>query len=89
MNGAFDAHQGDPMSQHTFQFVVNQAHHGIVFTPAADRDNPMAPGNMAGWSSPSYAMTDSNVVDTLEEDGGHWVGTVHMLPDGIFNMTAT
>jgi len=77
------------MSKFTLRFLVSQAAPQIVFTTAADSTNPMAPGNMAGWSSPSFKLTDDNALDTLVEDGGQWVGTVHMLPDRVFNMTAT
>ena len=77
------------MSNITFRFIANQADKGIIFTPAADSSNPMAPGNFAGWSSPSCRLTDSHALADLEEDGGHWVGTVQMLPDGVVNMTAT
>jgi hypothetical protein len=77
------------MSNITFRFIANQADKGIVFTPAADSSNPMAPGNFAGWSSPSCRLTDSNVLAELAEDGGQWIGSVHMLPEGVVNMTAT
>jgi hypothetical protein len=76
------------MSEYTFRFIASQAADGVVFTAAAD-PNPMSPGNLAGWSSASFALTDSNRLSDLEPDGGHWVGAVHMLPDSIVNMTAT
>lgn len=77
------------MSEYNFQFLVNQADNGVIFTPAKVSSNPFAPGNYAGWSSPSYKMSDSDVLADIEQDGGHWIGTVHMLPDNIVNMTAT
>jgi hypothetical protein len=76
------------MKQHTFNFIANQAAPGIVFTPAVAPE-PMTPGNFAGWSSASFAPNESNLVEALEPDGGHWVGTVHMLGDGVVNMSAT
>ena len=76
------------MSEYTFRFIANQAAPGIVFTPAV-AEELVAPGNLAGWSSASFRLTDANELEALEEDGGHWVGAVHMLSDGIFNMTAS
>jgi len=76
------------MSEYTFRFLASQAAPTIVFT-AADEANPMAPGNRAGWSSPSFKLSESNALASLVEDGGHWLGTVHMLPDHIFSMSAT
>lgn len=76
------------MTAHRLQFIASQAADGVVFT-LTDPDNPMAPGNRAGWSSESFALTDSNRLADLQSDGGHWVGTVHMLPDDVVNMTAT
>jgi hypothetical protein len=77
------------MSEYKFRFIANQADSGIVFTSAKDSSNPIAPGNLAGWSSPSFKLTDSTILAELEEDGGHWVGSVHMLPEGVVNMSAS
>lgn len=76
------------MSEYTFRFLASQAAEGIIFTPP-NSDNPVAPGNRASWSSASFKLTDSVALSDLVEDGGHWVGTVHMLPDHVVNMTAT
>ncbi len=76
------------MSQYTLRFLASQAAPGIVFTPAVD-PNPMTPGNFAGWSSDSFRSTDEVSLERLEADGGHWVGTVHLLPDGVINMVAS
>ena len=76
------------MSKYTFRFLVSQAARGVVYS-AAKGANPVEPGNYAGWSSPSFKLTDSNALGDLVEDGGNWVGTVHMLPDNVYNMTAT
>ena len=76
------------MSHHTLQFTINQAAPGVVFSPT-NTPEPVAAGNRAGWSSESYELSDSNRVADLEPDGGHWVGTVNMLPDDIFNISAT
>jgi hypothetical protein len=77
------------MSDYKLQFMADQADAGITFTPAKSAENPFAPGNFASWSSPSLRLTDATKRADLEADGGHWVGTVHMLPGGVFNMTAT
>jgi len=77
------------MSEYTFRFLVNQADSGVIFTSAKVSSNPFAPGNQASWSSPSFKLSDATALQELEKDGGHWVGTVHMLPDNIFNMNAT
>jgi hypothetical protein len=76
------------MTTHNFRFIASQAAEGTVFTPAVD-PNPMTPGNLAGWSSVSFKLTDGNRLDALEEDGGHWAGTVHMLPDNILSLHGT
>jgi hypothetical protein len=76
------------MSEYTFRFLVSQAADGVVFT-AADSPNPLAPGNLAGWSSASFRLTDSNSLSDLEPDTGHWIGTVQLLPDAVINMIAT
>jgi hypothetical protein len=68
--------------------LASQAAPGIVFS-SADAPNPLAPGNFAGWNSASFEMTDSNVLSELKEDGGEWVGTVHIISDAVINMTAT
>jgi hypothetical protein len=77
------------MSEYKLQFMADQADTGITFTPAKSNENPFAPGNFASWSSPSLRMSDTTKRAELQEDGGHWIGTVHMLPDGVFNMSAT
>jgi len=76
------------MSEYTFQFVASQAAEGHVFTPA-NADNPMTPGNRAGWATQSFKLTDSDRLEDLESDGGQWVGTVHMLPNNAVSMTST
>ena len=76
------------MTEYNFQFIASQADEGIIFTPA-DAPNPVAPGNRAGWSSPSFKLMDSTRLQDLDADGGHWVGTVSMLPDNIVNMTSS
>jgi hypothetical protein len=80
--------KGDHMTDYNLRFLASQAAPGIVFT-AADKPNPLAPGNFAGWSSDSFQLGESNALTDLAEDGGQWVGTVHVVAEDVINMTAT
>jgi hypothetical protein len=76
------------MSDYNLRFLASQAAPGIIFT-AADSPNPLAPGNFAGWSHGSFRLGTTDKLDELVEDGGHWVGTVHVLAEDVINMTAS
>jgi hypothetical protein len=76
------------MSEYTFRFLINQADDGVVFA-APEGTDPMKPGNLACWSSPSFKLTDSDALADLAEDGGQWVGTVQFLAKDVVNMVAT